>query len=156
MLLLLSCQDVETIERPNNLIPEQKMAEVLTELALLNSAKNYNKRFLEQTGLRPNDYLYQKFDIDSLQLAESTRYYANNYTQFERIYRRVQQNLEKMKTENEIIAAQLQKEKDSISNLGLDPDSIMKRDSLLLQTEIRKFPLDSLDTPPVYDQELDQ
>ncbi|UJH90525.1 DUF4296 domain-containing protein [Antarcticibacterium sp. 1MA-6-2] len=41
-LLALSCQDIEKVERPENLIPESKMVEVLTDLSLMISARNFN------------------------------------------------------------------------------------------------------------------
>ncbi|MCJ7757357.1 MAG: DUF4296 domain-containing protein, partial [Gillisia sp.] len=94
-VLLVSCQNVEEIKKPDSLIPEQKMVKVLTDLAILYSAKNYNKKILEETGLPLKTYLYEKHQIDSLQLAQSTEYYAKNYTQFKKIYNQVKLNLDK-------------------------------------------------------------
>lgn len=137
-LLFFSCQDIEKVEKPNNLIPEQKMAEVLTDLSLLNSAKNYNRKFLEETGLRPDEYLYNKHNIDSAQLSQSTRYYAANQARLEVIYKRVKSNLEKLQRDMEVIKAIEEKKKDSIRLLekdSLDLDSILPqsriKDSLL-------------------------
>ena len=101
-VLLVSCQNVEEIKKPDSLIPEQKMVEVLTDLSILYSAKNYNKKILEETGLPLKTYLYEKHQIDSLQLAQSTEYYAKNYIQFKKIYNQVKLNLDKMKADLEI------------------------------------------------------
>ncbi|TVZ25910.1 uncharacterized protein DUF4296 [Gillisia sp. Hel_I_86] len=111
---LSSCQNIEEVKKPGNLISEDKMVEVLTELNLLNSAKNYNKRILEETGLQPDTYLYSKYKIDSLQLAESTTYYAKKYDKFEGIYQKVKQNLEAMKAKLEVIREEEQRIEDSI------------------------------------------
>lgn len=125
VLFLISCQDIEKTERPANLIPENKMVEVLTELSLLNSAKNYNKRFLEETGFKPDEFLLKKYNIDSLQLAESTRYYARNYAQFEGMYKKVQRNLEALKGDLEITQRREEQIKDSIMELQRENDSIV-------------------------------
>jgi len=123
---LISCQNIEEVKKPDNLISEDKMVDVLTELSILNSAKNKNKRILEATGLQPDTYLYSKYKIDSLQLAESTTYYAKKYDQFEGIYQKVKQNLEVMKSKMEVIREEEQRIEDSIRALDIKA----KKDSL--------------------------
>lgn len=123
-LLLVSCQNVEKVKEPENLISEAKMAEVLTDLSLLNSAKNYNKRILEETGLKPAEYLYEKHGIDSLQLAQSNEYYAKNYDKLESIYKRVKVNIEKMQVDLEKVQKEETRIKDSIS--GAKSDSLLR------------------------------
>lgn len=124
VMLFFSCQDVSKTEKPGDLIPEQKMVEVLTELSLINSAKNYNRRMLEGTGLRPNEFLYQKHNIDSLQLARSTQYYSDNPSQLQRIYEEVQNNLEEVKDSLEIIREEEERVKDSLQIIEKDYDSL--------------------------------
>ncbi|WP_417885287.1 DUF4296 domain-containing protein [Zunongwangia sp.] len=99
IFLGLSCQDVNHPKRPDNLIPEDKMANILTEIALLNAARNYNKFLLEQTGLKPNEYIYTKFGIDSLQFEKSNTYYADNYNEYQSIYTKVKDTLDALKSE---------------------------------------------------------
>lgn len=123
---LISCQNIEEVKKPDNLISEDKMVDVLTELSILNSAKNKNKRILEATGLQPDTYLYSKYKIDSLQLAESTTYYAKKYDQFEGIYQKVKQNLEVMKSKMEVIREEEQRIEDSIRAMDIKS----KKDSL--------------------------
>ncbi len=118
-----SCQNIEEIKKPDNLIPEATMVDVLTELNLLNSAKNYNKRILEETGIQPDTYLYSKYKIDSLQLAESTSYYAKKYEKFEGIFQKVKQNLETMKAKLEVIREEEQRITDSIRALEVEKDT---------------------------------
>ena len=130
---------------PNDLIPENKMVEVLTELSILNSAKNYNKRFLEETGFKPDEFLLRKYDIDSVQLVESTRYYARNYTQFEGMYEKVQRNLESLKGELEIKRLKEERQRDSIHELQKEGDSIII-DSTILRSTTRDSLIKSI--PP--------
>jgi len=127
VILLVSCQNVEEIKKPDSLIPEQKMVEVLTDLAILNSAKNYNRRILEETGMPLKTFLYEKYQIDSLQLAKSTEYYAKNYTQFKRIYNQVKSDLDKMKTDLEVVQAEEKCIEDSIRDAKAITDSLREK-----------------------------
>tara|TARA_R100000935_G_C2817092_1_gene157830 strand:- start:360 stop:839 length:480 start_codon:yes stop_codon:yes gene_type:complete len=140
---LSSCQNIEEVNKPDNLIPQDKMVEVLTELAILNSAKNKNKRTLEETGLQPDTYLYSKYEIDSLQLAESTTYYAKKYDQFDNIYQKVRQNLEVKKAKLEVIREEEQRIEDSIRTAATK--DTLKIDSLKTPKTISK---DSLVSKP--------
>jgi len=126
-VFLVSCQNVEEIKKPECLIPEKKMVEVLTDLSILYSAKNYNKRILEETGLPLKTYLYEKHQIDSLQLAQSTDYYAKNYTQFKKIYTQVKLNLDKMKTDLELVEVEEKRVEDSIRDAKAISDSLREK-----------------------------
>ena len=153
-LLLVSCQNVEKIKAPENLIPETKMAEVLTDLSILNSARNYNKRILEETGLKPSEYLYEKHGIDSLQLAQSNEYYAKNYDRLESIYKKVKVNLEKMQGDLEKMQEEETRIKDSIkladSISGSKSDSLTVKPILKI-SNVRKRA--KIDPPSAYLQE---
>lgn len=132
LFLFASCQDIEEAKKPNDLIPKDKMVDILTDLTLLNSAKNYNKRILESTGLKPDEYLYAKHNIDSLQLAQSTQYYAQNFDVYKNINTRVQNRLKKMKVQLEKERDEEQRIKDSLR------EERMKKDSLLTEEEINQ------------------
>lgn len=142
MVSFISCQDIEEVREPDNLIPEQKMVEVLTDLSILNAAKNYNKRLLEAKGLHPDQYLYEKHNIDSLQLAESTHYYAKNFNRLENIYERVKQNLESVKQDYEEREENIE-QKDSIEQFETE----QLFDSLIIDPNRRRR-VDSLVTSP--------
>lgn len=147
ILLLFSCQDVKVVEKPENLISEDKMVEVLTDLLVINSAKNFNKRFLEETGIRPNTYLYEKHEIDSLQLAQSTEYYAKKYDQLDKIYSRVKVNLEKLRADLEIVRAEEERIEDSIrmADTLRRPNDSIRENIRLVKSRI----IDSLGRGPV-------
>lgn len=136
LILFASCQKVKDTEKPENLIPEDKMVDVLTDLTILNSAKNYNRRILEATGMKPDVYLYKKHQIDSLQLAKSTEYYAQKFDVYENINNRVRRNLNKIKTELE----EQRRIEDSIQREKI------KKDTLPRDKELKAYP-DSLITP---------
>ncbi|HSP12052.1 MAG TPA: DUF4296 domain-containing protein [Salegentibacter sp.] len=150
ILIFAGCQNVEKTEKPDNLIAEDKMVEVLTEISIMTSARNFNKRKFESTGIKPEVYIYEKFGIDSLQFERSSDFYAANYDQYENIYSRVKENLQVMKVKLDSIRDVERRINDSIlaADGGLDSlqiDSLrIENDSLELEREIK---LDSLINP---------
>lgn len=134
--LVISCQNIEHTEKPENLIPKGKMVDIITELYLLNGAKTYNSKILESTGIEPNEYILNKFEIDSLQLVNSNNYYAENYEEYEKIYLGVKEKLEKYQTYFDTLRVREERRRDSIR--ALDPEDSLKmmmerakRDSLI-------------------------
>lgn len=125
----MSCQDVEKTERPDDLIPEDKMIDLLTELSLVNAARNFNKFKLEKTGIEPEKYIYEKFEVDSLQFERSNAWYSEQYTQYERIYDSVKARIQVMKTKLDSIMDRERRIEDSIKQA--EKDSLRQvRDSL--------------------------
>ncbi|WP_324719859.1 DUF4296 domain-containing protein [Salinimicrobium sp. HB62] len=134
LFLLISCQDINRTPKPDNLIPEEKMVDVLTEISLLHGAKSYNKSQMEEKGIDPYPYLTEKYGIDSLQLVQSNDYYAQNYKQYKRIYDSVKVRLETLVEEYDSIREMEQRKRDSLREKpGKDSLPIPRRrfDSLI-------------------------
>lgn len=104
------------------------MIDVLTELSLVYAARNYNKQKLEATGVKPDEYIYEKFDIDSLQFERSNDYYSEQYSQYERIYDSVKARIQKLKNQLDSLRDIEVKREDSIKKA--EKDSIRELDSL--------------------------
>lgn len=147
LFVFQSCQNVEKTKKPADLIPEDKMVEVLTEISIMTSARNFNKRQFENTGIKPEVFIYEKFDIDSLQFERSNNYYAENYTTYENIYSRVKENLMEMKDKFDSLRDVERKRKDSLLAVEKNLDSVqidslnIRSDSIRVEQEKR---LDSL------------
>jgi hypothetical protein len=139
LLLMSGCQNIDRTPRPDNLIPEDKMVDVLTELAILHGARSYNKNLLEEKGVDPTSYLYEKYSIDSVQFAHSSNYYAENIKQYQDIYTKVKARLEALKVEYDSIRKKEESRKSSLRELKkvdtLSNDTVRKnkRDSFLLR-----------------------
>ncbi|MEH6777084.1 DUF4296 domain-containing protein, partial [Maribacter arcticus] len=93
MFLLFSCAE-ELIQKPENLIPQDKMVLIFKELAIVNAAKGTNIGNLKDNGIEPTTYLFEKFDIDSAQFVDSDRYYASKPLLYETMYKDVETRLE--------------------------------------------------------------
>jgi hypothetical protein len=89
------------MEQPENLIPKEKMVEILRDLAVLNAAKTTNVGILQKNKVEPMPYLYAKYGIDSTQFSDSDRYYASLPEEYADIYEKVETRLEVEKEEIE-------------------------------------------------------
>ena len=121
------------------------MVEVLTELSLVQGARSYNRQMLEQVGLKPREYLWRKFDIDSSQFARSSDYYARNYVQYQRIYDSVKVRLEGLKEIYDSIRVEEERVRDSILAEERVRDSILTASEAdTIEDPLKKKLLDSL------------
>jgi hypothetical protein len=144
LIFMTSCQEVKRMSKPDDLIPEDKMVEILTEISLLHGAHSYNKNLMEEKGIHPYPYLMRKFSIDSAQLVRSNNYYAENYKEYQKIYDRVQQKLEVLVKKYDSLRLVEEKIRDSIKELEIR-DSLVRpeADSLRQDSVFRSLP------PPV-------
>ena len=121
-LILVSCHGIDRPEKPENLISKSKMVEVIVDITLFTSAKGINKYELQQQGVIPESYIYNKHNIDSLQFALSNEYYSYDIEKYEAIYESVHDSLQSLKRfykKLEDKERQNAKEKDSIKKLKL-------------------------------------
>ena len=57
-LIFCSCGSIsEENVKPNNLIPEDKMIDILYDMSLISVSKGINKRILENNGMKPKKYI---------------------------------------------------------------------------------------------------
>ena len=94
LIVLSSCSQVEEVP-PENLIGEEKMADLIFELALLDAAKGFvPKDQKERIDLDANSF-YQFHNIDSAQFTSSNAYYAKHPKAYLRIVSMAKTKLEK-------------------------------------------------------------
>ena len=90
---VLACEPKLKPEKPDHLIPKDKMTEVLYDMFVVNAAKGINRRKLELEGLNPEQYILQKHSIDSVQFAKSNDYYAHDIEAYSEIIETVKKRL---------------------------------------------------------------
>lgn len=95
ILLFSGCGD-SAIEKPQNLIDEDTMVDIFYDLSLLDAIKSHNPGKLQQAK-DPNLYIYKKYRIDSVQFAQSNRYYASDIKTYKKMYQRVGRRLDRNK-----------------------------------------------------------
>jgi hypothetical protein len=91
LFCLVGCN--QTVEKPKNLIAKDKMIEILYDISLLEAIKtqNINGGIRNKTA---NEYLYKKYQVDSVQLAQSNKYYAADVEEYKKMFEEVKKRLE--------------------------------------------------------------
>lgn len=116
-ILILGCGGSDKPTKPDNLISQDKMSDILFDVFILNAAKGINKRVLENNGVQPQEYVYKKYNIDSLQFALSNNYYAYDTKVYEGIMDKVKQKITAEKKLNDSISEKEEKVKDSLNKI---------------------------------------
>lgn len=109
-LLFFSCSD--KVSKPDNLISEERMANIIYDVSILTAAKGINKGLIESNGIFPEEFIYLKYNIDSLQFVSSLNYYTNDLDTYDNIYTRVGEKIKAKKESLEIKDSTKQVKKD--------------------------------------------
>ncbi len=112
LLFLSSCYDVKKPEKPEHLLTESEMVTVLVDMAIVSSAKGINKKLLEDNGIVPDEYIYEKNNIDSITFVKNNEYYAFNIKKYSEIYAKVKDSLTKLRDKYKAIEDKEVKEKE--------------------------------------------
>lgn len=94
LFLVISCKDA-IISKPENLIDEDKMTNIIYDLALIEGVKSYNGSNFQ--NIKTKSFIYKKYKIDSLQFANSIQYYASEINTFKKMYDAVGKRIESNK-----------------------------------------------------------
>jgi len=140
--MIFSCQSLYEEPRPESFIEEDKMVEILADIAFVKSAKTSFRKVLESEKINPEAYILKKHNIDSAVFAQNNRWYANTLEKYSKLITRVKDTL----VASRIMFEELKKEEDSIKKAK--QDSIRKRlqDSIKMGKDTLKHKkiLDSL------------
>ncbi|WP_209401794.1 DUF4296 domain-containing protein [Pseudozobellia sp. WGM2] len=115
VLCLCSCNE-KLLEKPDGLIAKDKMVQVLKDVAIINAAKTTNISVLRDNNVEPMTYVFEKHGIDSLQFAESDRYYASLPGEYQDIYKKVEAILENEQN----VFKEAKAEQDSLRRLEME------------------------------------
>jgi len=106
-IILFVCGCVNT-SKPKNLIPEDKMIDILYDMNMFQSIRSNDYKLLNSYDINPQNFIYQKYDIDSLQLSESHKYYISNIDNYQKI---IEKLIERAEIEKDSISKQEEEEK---------------------------------------------
>ena len=140
LFVFQSCQDVKMPELPENLIPEDKIVKIYADAYINNAAKNVNNKLLIESRVKLDSLLYNKYQIDSLQFAESNAYYSSDLSNYATLFNRVELQLRVMqkRADSLVLVWEIELEEalcDSLypqDSLQVTPKQIFKVDSTLI------------------------
>ncbi|ALJ05870.1 hypothetical protein APS56_12340 [Pseudalgibacter alginicilyticus] len=145
-LALSACYGNKKPKKPDNLISEKEMVNILMDIKIMASATGKNKNILDENGIHQEDFIYKKYNIDSLQFALSNEYYSYYLVQYESIYAKVNDSLSILKelyslqNEREIAEKRIQ---DSLAKIASDTinetiiDTLVNRKELLINEDLK-------------------
>ena len=96
-ILLFGCTGVEKPVKPEKLISKSKMIDILTDAYLSNAARSINSKDIRDKGLQLDSLIFKKYQIDSLQFAQSNVYYATDLNVYAEIFQKVEVKLQAVK-----------------------------------------------------------
>lgn len=103
IVVLCACTAIEDkVNIPDNVLSEQKMAEVMVDVQLLEAALNignYSKDQVVMNAINPNSDVLKKNNITKRQYDESFEFYSKNPVLLTDVYQLVLNNLSKMQAE---------------------------------------------------------
>ncbi|MGS2725425.1 DUF4296 domain-containing protein [Psychroserpens sp. BH13MA-6] len=135
---LFGCYSSGKPKKPDNLIPRDKMVDVLYEVFIISAAKGGNKLKLENKGIYPQDYIFEKYHIDSLQFALSNEYYGYDVSEYElmisEIEERIKSDKEKYEKAMAEEAKEIKRKKDSMK-MAIDSTQKIKADKVSIKSD---------------------
>ncbi len=143
IIVAFTCCKNEAVKRPNPLIAREVMVNIMYDLTILDAIKYQNLNNLETHKIKPNEYIFKKYKIDSLQFARNNAYYASDFKTYKDIYDSVSKRLDKSKTVIEKIVKAEKKKADLLEKVKQKAKAKVAKDSL-------KKVKDSLKTPSEY------
>lgn len=153
VLSILSSCKKELVKTPSRLIEKDKMVNIIYDLALLEAIKIQNPSSLDSFKINPNDYIFKKYKIDSLQFAQNNIYYAADYKEYKKMFEKIKSRLDKNKIaieklikdnkkKEDVLKKQKQKlkikrEADSVKKVRLDLKLKKETDSIKKVKELK-------------------
>ncbi len=97
-ILLTSCGE-KLLDKPEDLIPKDKMINILKDITILNSARSTSVKVFHDNKIEPTTFVFSKYGVDSLQFVTSDKYYASLPNEYEAMYVEIEKQLDNEKEE---------------------------------------------------------
>uniref|UniRef100_UPI0040491F86 DUF4296 domain-containing protein n=1 Tax=Flavobacterium sp. TaxID=239 RepID=UPI0040491F86 len=126
ILIFLGACGENNVEKPDNLIPQKTMEEILYDLAIIDAARISNPQSIVDAGISQQGYIFEKYKVDSLQFAQSNAYYTADVENYIQMYKGI---LEKIETEKTVVDSIVRVNRaiaDSLKLEKIKQDSIAK------------------------------
>ena len=143
LVFMVACNNsrIERPKKPSNLIKKDKMVQVLYDMAIITAAKGSHKRIIEEKGIIPEQLIFKKHEIDSIQFVLSNEYYSYDIDTYEEIYEEVRKKLSDEKIIQDSLAKEEndKKRKSESDNRKKKMDSISNPNSKALPRPLKKL-----------------
>ncbi len=121
--MFFGCQDIKEVEKPENLISQEVMVTILTDVYISNASRSVNNKLLKEYNIRLDSVIYNKYHIDSLQFVESNAYYSSDLKTYKGMITKVQEGLIILQKEKDSVFEKIKKEKEDSTKAKKKEDS---------------------------------
>ena len=97
LLLTVTACKKNIVPKPDKFLDEKQMESLLYDLAVLESMKVSQAQMLDSLQFNSKQFIYKKYQLDSLSLAQNMVYYASLPKDYDRIVRKVEEKLKKQR-----------------------------------------------------------
>ena len=105
LLLGFACED--GVEKPERLLSEGEMENIIYDLWILQTMSSTNPVQIQQNHVDVNKYIYNKYKIDSITFVQNQKYYASDIEKYQQIHKKVS---ERLKTEKAVFDSLVKKD----------------------------------------------
>lgn len=117
VIVLASCSE-RPVPKPDNLLSKEVMEEIVYDLAVLQAAESHKPQVLTDNKIEVKQFIYKKYNIDSLTYFQNYKYYASDIKAFKKIYKHVNERIQNQKNEIDTLIKDKKIEKTTDSNLN--------------------------------------
>ena len=96
LLIVVACKK-NIVPKPDKFLDEKQMESLLYDLAVLESMKVSQAQMLDSLQFNSQQFIYKKYQLDSLSLAQNMVYYASLPKDYDRIVKKVEEKLKKQR-----------------------------------------------------------
>ncbi|WP_194850288.1 DUF4296 domain-containing protein [Nonlabens antarcticus] len=94
LLIIASCSSVLEAPKPEDFYGDDKMAEIMTDLYLMEASMTSDRGAFTALEMLPHDYIYKKHDTDSIVFKENLYYYSDRIEKYENVIDLVEERLD--------------------------------------------------------------
>jgi hypothetical protein len=134
ILTFLGCKD-DFVKQPKHLIERYQMVNIMYDLSLLEAIKYQNPAVLDSNQINPKQYIYKKYGVDSLQLAQNNVYYASDYKNYKIMFEEVVKRIENDKKK----VSDLIKVEEKKNKLGLAQVKKKKQQNIKVKDSLQRI-----------------
>ncbi|MFM7895767.1 MAG: DUF4296 domain-containing protein, partial [Flavobacterium sp.] len=92
-LVVVSCSK-NPVPKPDNLLDEETMVDIIYDVSILQATDGSMPQKLTESNIKMDQYIFEKYKIDSVTYRQNQLYYAGNARKYKKIYKKVLERLE--------------------------------------------------------------
>ena len=96
-LTLFSCDENFRNNKPDKLIDQNTMENILYDIKIINAARSKNFTTMREKKVEGDNYIYEKYKIDSVTLRQNIDYYSTSFKKYKEIHENVKRRFAREK-----------------------------------------------------------